>query len=56
MNTDTHGKKIIFRLREEKNKGRILNIKYSARIMGWHDKGEREKEKGKRIGRIGDAH
>jgi hypothetical protein len=33
---------------KEKDNGRILNIKYSARIMGWHDKGEREKEKGKR--------
>jgi hypothetical protein len=32
-----------------KDKGRILNIKYSAGNRGWHDKGQGKKVKGERL-------
>jgi len=34
---------------KRKDRGRILNIKYSAGNRGWHDKGQGKKVKGERI-------
>ena len=42
------GHPIILLSREGKDKGRILNIKYSAGNWRWHYKGQEKKVKGKR--------
>ena len=37
------------KIRMGKDKGRILNIKYSAGNREWHDKGQGKKDKGERM-------